>query len=55
MPTTSVQCLLCGSWMVKVRTIALARHTHVADTTHTKWECHTPDCGNELVVEDDSA
>lgn len=52
--TVGVTCAGCGKEMRRDRIVALARHTHVGDTTHTRWVCDTPDCGGELIVEDDS-
>jgi hypothetical protein len=49
----TVRCLLCDAEMVPDQ--AVARVTHHYDpptvTDLVRFRCHTPDCGNEVIVE----
>ena len=53
--TLAVQCLVCQCMMTRERPLARAIHTHVGDTIHTRYVCETPDCGTEVVIEEDHA
>ena len=39
--------------MFKARILAHVVWKNAADTTHTLWQCNTPDCGTEVHLEDD--
>ena len=56
MTRTEVRCLLCGAQMQRERDVALVTYNHADGSVFWKmvrFACATPDCGNEVVVEED--
>ncbi len=53
MNVVTVQCLICGAPMEMDRIVARATHHYEspASTDLIRYCCHTPDCGNCVIVE----
>lgn len=53
-PRMTVICLLCGRDMVLFRALASVIHHYEPPMSCRliQYRCETPDCGNEVVVED---
>ena len=44
----------CGKALRRVRLMAHVQHERVADTRHWLYQCETPDCDTQLVIEEDA-
>jgi endogenous inhibitor of DNA gyrase (YacG/DUF329 family) len=49
----AVNCLGCGSPLSREREIAVVQRINLADTLYVRYTCPTPDCGTEVVIEED--